>query len=385
MISIGRKNKEFKDYCIKLLKDVFNYDATAILFNSYINSKKYVNYCININSSKIKKFLEFLGVKGNCKNKRIPKCIFSSPLSVRRSFIKGLMDTDGSYAKSGITFCCYNDDLALDFQQLLFTLGIHNTIGKQKIKGYKHLYNTVRITGVEDKYRFLSNMSSSVKTKQKSIQKIIDSRNMKKTGFNFKAPIPIIKAYRKIFSPSVSNAGWFRRALKTQEISLRNLREYVIKFNLNKLKTLNYEYTQIKKITFTKNFEKMYDISIDSNDSLFICNGIAVHNSPIQSAASDLTFLSCIEVFKEIRKQKLKSRLVLTVYDSLVFNVPNEELEYVSKLLYTKMSERPIPEIIIPLVPDIKIGKNWGSLMDVDLNKNWNIIKEELNKKFMLN
>ena len=109
-------------------------------------------------------------------------------------------------------------------------------------------------------------------------------------------------------------------------------------------------------------------------------------NSPVQSAASDLTFLACISSYNEgIMPNRLKSRLVLTVYDSLVFNVPDEELEYTAKLLYNKMSISPIPEIIVPLVPDIKIGKNWGSLMDVDITEDWNIIKEKLNQKFVLN
>jgi DNA polymerase-1 len=107
-------------------------------------------------------------------------------------------------------------------------------------------------------------------------------------------------------------------------------------------------------------------------------------NSPIQSAASDLTFLSCIEAFKVIRQYNLRSRLVLTVYDSLVFNIPEVELEFVSKLIYQKMMETPIPEIIVPLVPEIKIGKNWGSLMEVDLKEDWNVIQEKLNQKFLV-
>lgn len=106
-------------------------------------------------------------------------------------------------------------------------------------------------------------------------------------------------------------------------------------------------------------------------------------NSPIQSAASDLTFLTCIKFYKEdLRLNNLRSRLVLTVYDSLIFNVPDEELEFVVKSLYNKMKEAPISEINVPLVSDIKIGKNWGSLVEIDLTRDWKIIKSELNEKF---
>ena len=105
-------------------------------------------------------------------------------------------------------------------------------------------------------------------------------------------------------------------------------------------------------------------------------------NSPIQSAASDLTFLACINVFKIIRQHNLKSRLVLTVYDSLIFNIPEEELEFVSKLLFQEMAKTPTPEIIIPLVPEIKIGKNWGSLIEVNLLDDWSNIRLKLYQQF---
>lgn len=106
-------------------------------------------------------------------------------------------------------------------------------------------------------------------------------------------------------------------------------------------------------------------------------------NSPIQAAASDLTFLACINTYKkDVRPNNLRSRLVLTVYDSLIFNSPDNELEFMAKSLYNRMGEKPIPEIIVPLVSDVKIGKNWGSLMEVDLKEDWNEIKRKLNEKF---
>jgi DNA polymerase-1 len=106
-------------------------------------------------------------------------------------------------------------------------------------------------------------------------------------------------------------------------------------------------------------------------------------NSPIQGAASDLTFLSAINIYdKDVNTNSLKSRLVLTVYDSLVFNVPDNELEFMAKSMFNRMSEQP-KGFIVPLVPDIKIGKTWGSLMEVDLKEDWNIIQEKLNQKFI--
>ena len=106
-------------------------------------------------------------------------------------------------------------------------------------------------------------------------------------------------------------------------------------------------------------------------------------NSRVQSAASDLTFLALIEIYKVIKERNLKSRLVLTVYDSVIFNCPDEEVEFVSRLVFEKMQEPPFEEIIVPLIADIKIGKNWGSLMEVDMKEDWNTIQNKLDEKFL--
>lgn len=105
-------------------------------------------------------------------------------------------------------------------------------------------------------------------------------------------------------------------------------------------------------------------------------------NSPIQSAASDLTFLACIRIFKKLWGVKLKSRMVLTVYDSLVFNIPTNELIDVGRIIYNEMIKPPTPDITVPLASDLKIGKNWGSLIEIDINEPPEIVFNKLKERF---
>jgi DNA polymerase-1 len=95
-------------------------------------------------------------------------------------------------------------------------------------------------------------------------------------------------------------------------------------------------------------------------------------NSPTQALASDVVFLAAIRIIMgNLWPRRMKSRLVLTVYDSLVFNAPTDELEFVVKSSYIEMKRSPCAEINVPLDAEIKIGKNWGSLVEVDPTKPW--------------
>jgi len=101
-------------------------------------------------------------------------------------------------------------------------------------------------------------------------------------------------------------------------------------------------------------------------------------NAGIQATASDLTLMALERICSVIDKKGLKSRLVLTVYDSLIFNVLDEELKFMAHLIYDELTKKTSDQIIIPLDAEIKIGKSWGSLIEVDLDEDWNVAYDKL-------
>ncbi len=80
-------------------------------------------------------------------------------------------------------------------------------------------------------------------------------------------------------------------------------------------------------------------------------------NAPIQGSAADLIKIAMINIDKEIKIKKLKSRMILQVHDELIFDTVVEELEIIKPIVKSKMSGA--IKTNIPLNVELGYGKNW--------------------------
>jgi DNA polymerase-1 len=83
-------------------------------------------------------------------------------------------------------------------------------------------------------------------------------------------------------------------------------------------------------------------------------------NMPVQGTSADIIKIAMIDLHRQMMKQGLKSRMTLQVHDELVFEVPPEEMETLKKLLEEIMPNA--MKLVVPLIIDIKVGKNWGEM-----------------------
>ncbi|KPU27831.1 DNA polymerase I [Caloranaerobacter sp. TR13] len=80
-------------------------------------------------------------------------------------------------------------------------------------------------------------------------------------------------------------------------------------------------------------------------------------NTPIQGSAADIIKIAMVNVFNELRKKKLKSKLILQVHDELIIEAHKDELEQVKKILKLQMENA--FKLSVPLKVDMKIGDSW--------------------------
>jgi DNA polymerase-1 len=81
-------------------------------------------------------------------------------------------------------------------------------------------------------------------------------------------------------------------------------------------------------------------------------------NTPIQGTAADLIKLAMIKVDAVFSERNLKSAMLLSVHDEIVFEIPPEELETVKKLIKKIMEG--IWDLKVPLKVNIASGLNWA-------------------------
>jgi DNA polymerase-1 len=84
-------------------------------------------------------------------------------------------------------------------------------------------------------------------------------------------------------------------------------------------------------------------------------------NTPLQGTAADLIKLAMIGIDDELRRRKLKSRMLLQVHDELLFEVPQSEIATMRELVRERMDG--VHPLKVPLVVEIGVGSNWR---DVD-------------------
>jgi DNA polymerase-1 len=64
-----------------------------------------------------------------------------------------------------------------------------------------------------------------------------------------------------------------------------------------------------------------------------------------------------IAIDKELRAQKLKSRMLLQVHDELLFEIPNAEIDTMRALVREKMET--VHSLKVPLLVEVGVGSNW--------------------------
>jgi DNA polymerase-1 len=83
----------------------------------------------------------------------------------------------------------------------------------------------------------------------------------------------------------------------------------------------------------------------------------AAINAPMQGTAADLIKMAMIRVHDWLRRERLKTRLLMQVHDELVLEVPDAEVERVRSELPELMTG--VAQLEVPLTVEVGVGPNW--------------------------
>jgi DNA polymerase-1 len=80
-------------------------------------------------------------------------------------------------------------------------------------------------------------------------------------------------------------------------------------------------------------------------------------NAPMQGTAADLIKLSMIKVQQVLDAEQRRTRMIMQVHDELVFEVPDDEVDWVRAEVPRLMAG--VAELRAPLLAEIGVGGNW--------------------------
>ncbi|MBJ7381446.1 MAG: DNA polymerase I, partial [Acidimicrobiia bacterium] len=81
-------------------------------------------------------------------------------------------------------------------------------------------------------------------------------------------------------------------------------------------------------------------------------------NAPVQGSAADVFKVATVRLAHALKEEGLLSRIVLTVHDELVLEVPLSEKDACEALTRSVMEGA--AHLLVPLVVDIGFGPNWA-------------------------
>ncbi len=291
-----------------------------------------------------KGFIEFLveigiDTQARAKTKRIPSVVFNSPLVHRKAFLKGMLDSDGYAGKNGAT----NPSIHLCQRELIEDLRLlFRTVGVEcKIRGPYHYggFTSHRLD-------LIGGMLS------KSIG-FCDIPKVKVPKVN--APKFIIEDFLEKIKPqdlfSHSHKVLHSRLIHGGTTSVYTLAE-MVKASGKTLDFPIFTYSGLKNKYALGDVETTYTLSVDDEMHCFDSEGIISKNT-----ASDIVKIAMLKVDETLRRENLKTQMIMQVHDELLFESPESEVEKATAIIRKEMESA--VELDVPLLVEIGAGENW--------------------------
>ena len=89
-------------------------------------------------------------------------------------------------------------------------------------------------------------------------------------------------------------------------------------------------------------------------------------NFKVQSLASDLTMLILIYCHEQFIARNMKAKLVLTVHDSVMIDLPHEEVDEAVGIIKEILATfKDLEWLMVPLPMDLEVGERWGEMKEI--------------------
>lgn len=148
------------------------------------------------------------------------------------------------------------------------------------------------------------------------------------------------------------------------EVGINEAQDFIDAYFLKYAKVKEYfesvialSYKTLEATTLFGRKRKLLDLQSSNSQIQKAAERLAI-NTPLQGSAADLIKKAMLQIDESLTKKNFKSQMLLQIHDELVFELPPSEVDALSELVKNSMEQ--VFSLKVPLIVDLKIGKNWG-------------------------
>ncbi|MCI0745171.1 MAG: DNA polymerase I [Verrucomicrobia subdivision 3 bacterium] len=157
----------------------------------------------------------------------------------------------------------------------------------------------------------------------------------------------------------ISAFGLAQRLTIPRKEALAIMSEYFTQFPaIKKFMTNTIEFARRNGYVETVTGRRRYIRDITSSNATI--RGSAERNAvnaPIQGSAADMIKIAMVNIHRELQRRQLRTRMLLTVHDELVFDLYEVEKSEVLPLIEEKM--KTAIKLNVPIIVEMGVGQNW--------------------------
>jgi hypothetical protein len=119
--------------------------------------------------------------------------------------------------------------------------------------------------------------------------------------------------------------------------------------------TLNsplFAWSRLKEKRALGEIDTTYTLSVEDEIHCFDSEGIISKNT-----ASDIVKMAMLKVDSALRRENLRTRMIMQVHDELLLESPDDEVEKAMPIIKKEMEE--VVKLDVPLITEIGAGNNW--------------------------
>ncbi len=323
-VCFSHLEEDNRDKVKSILSSIFK----TVGSDSRVDHRKYPLHSLSMTNKAIKAFMDKVGVNfGNAHHKRIPTSIWSSPKSVKQSYLRGLFTADGGFQGKSIVLTTVSKELAYEVGNLLGYLGI-----KCRVRNHKEVYKVAVMVNSMSKFINQIGVEGTYKNSKIPIQLSVNS-SMGDLPTWFSSYH--IKDVTTNPGAQKDKKEWTKYQILSQT---RSGKKTLTKEKIEDLtETLfTYDPTTLNRVEEIGD-EIVFDITVIKGEPEFVSNGIVVHNS------ADHTNLGLLNFYN--RRQELaltnplwkKVKVISQIYDAVYLLVPDSLVDEVMPHLLDTM------------------------------------------------